>query len=168
MVLFTFAFALVHAALFMWAIEASTTWPLATGAGREYLAAMLLGLPTAAAWMTAELVGFLRPPAVFDWRVRGARGLVVAGLAAGILSVVMSGAAMILGAVLKRELPEPAILGGSAALASAAMLVLFRRKRRQRCVRCDYDLSATVGPRCPECGSWYSRGLPERSGHSGA
>ena len=49
--------------------------------------------------------------------------------------------------------------GPSLVLATAALLVMYRKGRRERrrrahrCTECDYDLWGLTEPRCPECGA---------------
>jgi len=111
-------------------------------------------LPMAASWLGADVLDRLRPRLAFDPRTRRRVRTVVAGLVTGVLGVVMGAAAVML---LEPWVPEAVLLAGGGLLAPVAVVPwMARRRRRDTCLRCGYDLSASRGV-CPECGATASR-----------
>lgn len=112
----------------------------------------VLVVPTIAAWLSAELIGAMRPPRLLDSRVRGWGARIGAGLIAGVLGVVGGTLGLIL---LDRALPDAVLTGAAAAASTLIVLLPLPRQRAFACPRCAYDLSGASpasGGVCTECG----------------
>lgn len=111
-------------------------------------------LPMAASWLGTDVLDRLRPRLAFDPRTRRRRRTILAGLVTGTLGVVMGAAAVML---LEPWVPEAVLLAAGGLLAPIAVVPwMARRRRRDTCLKCGYDLSASAGV-CPECGATASR-----------
>lgn len=119
-------------------------------------AAVLLAavLPLVASWLVADVLDRLRPRLAFDPRTPRPLTTTIAGLATGASGVVL-GAALI--TFLEPWVHEGVLLAAGGALAPMPVVLLMaRRRRRDTCLGCGYDLSASSG-QCPECGAVASR-----------
>jgi hypothetical protein len=150
---FLLAYAAVFVPLFAWGVFGERDPFIYTDMGTGQLAALLVGVPCLGAWIAAEALERIRPRRVFDPRVHRAWTLLFAGVGAGILSVLFATPMIVW---LDEKAPDGVLLAGASVAATACVLLMLGRKRRGECVQCGYDLTATIEPRCPECGAMYS------------
>jgi hypothetical protein len=154
MLRFLLSFTAVFGALFAWGSTAESGRLKLQEHGTLWLAAVLIGLPVACAWGVAELIDKRRPRRAFDARAKRPWTLVFAGLASGVLSVVIATPLITL-----VDWTSDAVSISAAAMAGATVVLLvLSRKKAGECVHCGYDLTAGAEPRCPECGAMYSAG----------
>lgn len=113
----------------------------------------LIAAPLLGAYFSAQLVTLVRRPRWFDRRAFAGIRCLFVGVATGLISI--AGGALFL--VYRPDmLPEWAAFGAAGGLATGAILLLLPRHRAGTCVRCSYDLRATLGPTCPECGGHHT------------
>jgi len=105
-------------------------------------------------YLVSDALDRLRPRLILDPRTPRRFRATLAGLLTGILGVVLGAAAIM---VLEPWVHEGVLLSTGASIAPLPIhLLLARRRKRDTCLACGYDLSAT-SRRCPECGSLGSR-----------
>ena len=115
------------------------------------LLARAVGVPLGAAWLAWETAVWLRRPRLFDLRASRPWARVFAGALGGAIA---AGLVVLSYAVLRRSVPDTALLGGASALATLMIVLpLPRGPRPGRCIRCGYDLVGLREPVCPECGT---------------
>jgi hypothetical protein len=122
----------------------------------SYQAGVLLAavLPFAASWLVADVLERLTPRLAFDPRTRRRFVTIVAGVFTGVLGVVLGAAAVMF---FEPWVPEAVLLAAGGAMAPVPVVLLMKRRReRDACLGCGYDLSASRGV-CPECGAVGSR-----------
>ncbi len=149
-------------ALLAWALLDQRDWYWSQAVGQQWglVAAKLLGLPVAAGWFAADLLERRRPRRIFDSRIRRPMAPIALGVLAGIVGVLLSGAAFaVMQALgvnwsgLPTDYMDAAIVGAAAAVSAASTVLLLRRARPRTCIYCGYDLSGAISGRCSECGA---------------
>jgi hypothetical protein len=153
MLKFLLSFAGVFAGLFAWGVIADAQVLKYQERGVLWLATLLIALPTAYAWGVAEVLDRARPRKAFDPRAKRPWTLVFAGLASGLLSVVIATPLI----TLLQSMSDATMIGIASAAGTTIVLLALGRKRAGECVHCGYDLSGAQDARCPECGAMYSR-----------
>jgi hypothetical protein len=159
---FALGFAIPFAVVLVWGLTAQWAFMSYRPGNWAYFAAWAFALPVGAAWGVYELVSLIRPRRVFDLRAPHHLRAIVYGLATGVFA---AATAIVLLTSLESTIADGPradllIIGASAALWSAGILVILRPIRRSRCVACGYDLRGIAGPRCPECGLVDAAGKP--------
>lgn len=129
-------------------------WPFASAHAMNgaMIAVKLFGMPVGAAWLVYELLQVVRPARVLSPKVRRPFRAAGCGLIAGLLSVGSTVVAFALDAPARLDLLIVALASSGS---TAAVLLLLRRVRAYRCIRCDYDTRGLAAPRCPECGTFF-------------
>ncbi len=150
MLRFMIFFAVAWAGLLCWAIAQRPWW---AEAGYEaVVAAKLLALPVAAAWVAVEVLSRVRRPRAMHAEVSAWGRLMMSGVAAGGLSVLAT--ATVLAAV-PAEGWDWLVVAGAAVSATACAVILMPRVRAGACVHCGYEVQDLA--RCPECGRVSTR-----------
>lgn len=145
MLRFMISFAAAWSVPLAWAVAQKPWW---AEAGYEAIvAAKLLALPVAAAWVTVEVMARLRRPRAMHAGVTASARLVVTGFFAGIVSVLATATVL---AVVPATGWDWLVVAGAAIGASAAAVWFMPRVRAGSCVHCGYDVQSLA--RCPECG----------------
>lgn len=145
MLRFMILFATAWAVLLAWAMAQKPWW---AEAGYEtVVAAKVLALPVAAAWVTVEVMARLRRPRAMHAGVAASVRLVMSGLMSGIVSVL---ATAIVLAVVPAEGWDWIVVAITTAGTSACAVLFMPRVRAGSCVHCGYEVRDLA--RCPECG----------------
>ncbi|MFZ4576374.1 MAG: hypothetical protein ACOYN0_18465 [Phycisphaerales bacterium] len=121
--------------------------PAETGYGRAAWA--LVGAPFLAGVFAVNGVTAFRRPRCFDPRTGARTACVVLGFIAALCAI---GVGTLIVALEPDRVPEWCAfsLGGFASVAVPTLLL--RRVKAGACIRCAYDLRATLSSVCPECG----------------
>jgi hypothetical protein len=148
---FLAAFSIAWIVLFAWGF--ADAWPFMIYDRHNWLvyAAQILGIPLGAAWIVTELIQGLTPRRLLDPRARMAIRQIGAGLFAGAASI---GVALLGYATVGWDWDDVWVLGPSAGVSSAALLLIGRRVRPGRCMHCGYSTDGLLSARCPECGEF--------------
>jgi hypothetical protein len=112
----------------------------------------VLALPALTTWLTAELVDAAFHKRLFDSRAPRTAPAAAAGIATGLLGVLLSALMLVL---LDRTFPDALLFAAAAAASTAIVLTPLPRRRAHTCPRCAYDLSGASpasGGACTECG----------------
>ena len=148
-------FATVMLGMYAWTVGADVA-DRSVDVGRFVaLAAVLCAAPVLVAWVTARVMHQLSPRRMLDATVGSRFGPRVLGILAATLALVGTAVALLLLGATEHDgviLPANAVLG-------TLVVVRFVGRRRQpgRCIRCGYDISASIEfGRCPECGTGLS------------
>lgn len=114
-------------------------------------AAAMCAIPTICAWTAARSVGSVFPRRMLLATAEPGIGPAILG---GIACTVAIAATALLLIVTERHVHGLVVYGVCAFISTGALVAVFGgRIRPGRCVRCDYDLSASwESRRCPECG----------------
>src|SRR4051812_12254861 len=148
---FLLAFSSVFAGLFVWAVCSGPAYFYSGRPGGLWLAALMVGVPSACAWIATEAIERTRPRRLFYPRVNRPGSLVVAGLAAGVIGVLVAVPMVVYDAYI----PNAAAMGLAAMVGCVVVLLAMGRKKVGVCVRCTYQLSDDQA-RCPECGGMFT------------
>lgn len=145
MLRFMILFATAWAVLLAWAMAQKPWW---AEAGYEtVVAAKVLALPVAAAWVTVEVMARLRRPRAMHAGVAASVRLVMSGLVSGIVSVLVTATVL---AVTPAASWDWLVVVGAVIGSSAAAVWFMPRVRAGSCVHCGYEVQGLA--RCPECG----------------
>src|SRR4051812_50190959 len=111
----------VFAGLLAWAYVAQPEYMRASTGGLVRLSALMVGLPVVGGWVVVEVMERVRPRRVFDARVKRGGTLVLAGLAAGLVSVVAATPLV----ALVQWLNDAAAMGGGAVIGASLVLLVL-------------------------------------------
>jgi hypothetical protein len=140
------AAALLPAALPLWWYE-----PMRAGDLFPSLTISIVMTPLLGAFIGAEIVHYVRPRRHWIGPRRASMRIAGAGAAASLLAIALTSVALVF---LEAYILTSLIAAGAAALSSAiAIVVALPPRRPGRCLFCGYDLRASTGARCPECGA---------------
>ena len=148
-------FAIVMFGVYAWTVLADVADRSVDGGRFVALAVVLCAAPVLISWFTARVTHQLSPRRMLDATLGSRFGPRVLGILAGTLALVGTAVALHLLGPMEHD---GVILAANAALGTFVVVRLFSRRRQPgRCIRCAYDISASLDfGRCPECGTGLS------------
>ena len=148
-------FATVMLGMYAWTVGSDIAVRSVDGGRFVTLAVVLCAAPVLVAWVAAGVTHGLSPRRMFDATLGSQFGPRALGILAAMLALVGTAAGLLL---LGPTEHDGVILTANAVLGTFVVVrFLGRRRQPGRCIRCAYDISASLEfGRCPECGAGLS------------